>query len=455
MSIGTVENAAEVLCAAHTSRAHSYQRFLAVVFIVSFSLDFKGTAGGSLIQYLMAVVNTGAFALLAVSYRVVLPRRGLGAFLFWGWALFLVTGSIGAVVNAIPFGHYIRIGYPFVLFLEGLLVVWWVGRDSRDAEVLVLAMGIAAVVSVFFTAWWGFHFTGEGLGEIRYQVLSPLIPFVIVTAGYDWFFARRRRLSSIFLLGVTLGLIGISVTRGAVLVVGFVGVVVLLSAFGNSVRSGRFPRPIVHALVWAPVVGLVGFAAFAFLYPDTLSRWVHRSLGAGHTATFWTRVAAVIGQYESLMSTPFGWLTGRGFGSSYPWPTSDFPWILRYLGANAKSSAWFPGEFMWMPFLYYGGFVAGLIAELALLAGAVRAFQFLGTLLRTHSWRNPEARPAWIGVLGCFVFLGMGFTANPFILRLAALFLGLCVGLTVSQRRLLRSVDNTGMSAGLSWREKA
>lgn len=110
------------------------------------------------------------------------------------------------------------------------------------------------------------------------------------------------------------------------------------------------------------------------------------------------------------------------------------------MGAHATGrSAWFPGEFMWMPFLYYGGFIVGSIAALVLLAGAVRAFRLLGALLRTQSWRNPQARPLWVGVLGYVAFLGMGFTANPFILRLAAMFMGLCLGLVVVQGRVAPS----------------
>jgi hypothetical protein len=88
---------------------------------------------------------------------------------------------------------------------------------------------------------------------------------------------------------------------------------------------------------------------------------------------------------------------------------------------------------MWMPFFYYGGLFVGLIAALVLLGGAVRGFRLLATLLKAQSWRIPQVRPLWVGVLGYFAFLGMGFTANPFILRLAALFMGLCLGLILAQ----------------------
>ena len=417
-----------------TQRISQPRRILAVLFVVSFAMDFKGAAGGSPIQLLMAGLNSAAFLLLAVSYRMALPGEGFSAFVFWGWGAFLVTGTLGALVNSTPFAHYIRIVYTFVLFLEGFLVAWWTARDPRDSRMIVSAMMGAAVVSLFFTLWWGFYSTDRSVEQIRYQILSPLIPLLIVVTGYDLIFAHAQKLWSLFLLVITLGIIAISVTRGMVLIAGFVTVLALLAAFSNAVRTARFPRPLVRAVVFGVIVVAVGLAAAVMLNPDVLGRWVHRSFGPAQNVTFWTRAAAIVGQFRALTANPYGWLTGQGLGSSYSWPMADFPWILKFLGPDAIGrSVWFPGEFMWMPFLYYGGFIVGSVATLALLAGAVRAFRLLKILLRTSSWHNPLARPLWVGVLGYLSFLGMGFTANPFIIRLAALFMGLCLGLVAVQ----------------------
>ena len=111
-----------------THRMSRRQTTLAIVFVMSFVFDFKGAAGGSPIQFLMSGLNTAAFLLLASSYRLVLPRVGLGKFVLWGWVVFLVVGTLGAFVNATPIGHYLRIIYTFALFLEGFLVAWWTTR---------------------------------------------------------------------------------------------------------------------------------------------------------------------------------------------------------------------------------------------------------------------------------------------------------------------------------------
>jgi hypothetical protein len=388
----------------------------------------------------MAGLNTAAFLLLAASYRLVLPKGGLAAIVFWVWLAFLQTGTLGAVVNATPFEQYIRVLYPFTLFLMGFLVVWWTARDPRDASIIVSAMIATAIISLFFTLWWGFYFTGVGVDHIRYQVLSPLIPLLMVVAGYDLFFARRKRLWSIFLLSFIVSLIVLSVTRGPVLVGGVVAGLVVLAVLVNALRSGSVPRPTQDAFIWGLCVSVIGLGIATLFYPEVIERWSHRALGAGQNVTFWMRAAAVIGQFDALTESSHGWFMGRGIGSSYPWPLSEFPWILPYIGERVDGPVWFPGEFMWMPFFYYGGFAFGTGAALVLLWGATRGFWWLMSLLRVQSWRIPLFRPLWIGILGYFAFLAMGFSANPFIFRSAALFMGLCLGLIIVQSSPASSV---------------
>ena len=417
-------------------RMNQQQRILAIAFVVSFALDFKGAVGGSFSQFLMSAVNAIAFLLLAMSYRMALPKRGLAAIVFWAWLAFLLIGTLGAFVNSTPFEHYIRVLHPFALFLMGFLVVWWTARDPRDASIIVSAMVAAAIVSLLFTLWWGFHFTGVGLGEIRYQILSPLIPLLIVVAGYDFFLARQRRLWSIVLLSSVIIVIAISVTRGPILAAGLVAGIVVLVVLVDLARSGSVPRSILGGLVWGLCLPAIGILVAVLFYPEVAERWMNRALGESKNVTFWMRAAAVIGQYEALNSSWHGWFIGQGFGSTYPWPISKYPWVLPYVGSEFEFAGWFPGEFMWMPFLYYGGLVFGVAAPVALLWGAMRGIGMLGFLVRDRMWKEPQARPLWIGVLGYLVFLASGFSANPFILRTTALFMGMCMGMIVALGRV-------------------
>lgn len=423
-----------------THRMSRQRRILMLLFVASFALDFRGDAGGSPIQVMMAGLNSVAFLLLALSYRMTLPGKGLAAFVFWGWGIFLLVGTLGAGVNATPAEQYIRVVYPFALFLEGFLVVWWTAKDPRDAGRVVSAMMATAVVSLCYTCWRAFHFMDLMVEEMRTEIASPLIPVIITTAGYDLIFAGRQRLWASLLLAIVFGIIVLSATRGLILIVGFVAGFVMLTALWNCIRTGRFPGPVVRAVVLGGILTSAGSTIAVLFNPDVFGRWEERIFGTINDVSFWTRIAAIVGQFETLMADPMSWWIGEGFGSSYPWPVSIFPWIVRYLAVDTiDRSVWFPGEFMWMPFLFYGGFIIGPVAASVLLAGAARTFRLVSNLMGNQLWRYSEARPLWVGAFGYFAFLGMGFTANPFILRLAALFMGLCLGLVLVQGSLVQS----------------
>lgn len=412
------------------------RRCLAALFVLSFAFDFKGTSGGSVIQFVMAGINSVVFLLLAVNYKAILPKRGVPALAIWSFLLMLVTGSAGALINAVPIGHYIRVIYPFVLFLEGFLVAWWIATNPLGAQRLVGVMAVAAVLSLIFTFWWGLYFTGEGLSKIRYQILSPLIPFLLVMAGYDLFFSSRRIIQATLVLLATLIVTWISVTRGILLIAVFVASIVT-AAWLKAIcsRYAFLPRPFAKAIVSGMSLAAWGALFVLIASPGILQRWMTRSFGVRHDVSFWTRAAAVVGQYQQMANPHWGLILGRGFGNTYPWPLWVFPWIIPYVRDPWTRSAWFPGEFMWMTFLYYGGVVVGGLVIIALILTILRTFRVLSALIASRAWSQPETRPLWIGILGYFAFLGMGFTANPFILRLAALYMGLCLGIALSASR--------------------
>lgn len=407
---------------------------LLVMFVLSFSLDFRGPEGGSAVQYAMATVNSIAFLSIAAKNDFGVPRRGFAAYLFWSWATFLLVGSAGAAVWNVAFSRYIRIIYPFVLFVEGFLVAWWVARRSHGGVELVRWMYLAALTSFVFTVWWGFDFSGRGIQSIRHQILSPTIPFLLVVAGYDLLFASRNRLRSLVVITAVLSVIALSVTRGMLLVVGMVVAGLLAANAFNFLRGEfSFPRPFSRTLTWGAIVGALSALSLVIADPDVIFRWVRRTAGEGSAVTYWTRVAAVAGQWEQLKANPVAWLVGRGFGHSYQYSQSFASFAMPFLSPDRYAAAmWYPGEFMWMSLLYYGGLLSGTIVIFALCWSALRALRALSGLLYHHVWgRSLLARPMWIGVLGLFAFLGMSFTANPLSKRPSALFLGLTLGLTL------------------------
>ncbi len=422
-------------------RLRQQTRILAILFVLSFALDFKGAVGGSSLQFVMAGFNTLTFILIATKYRFRLPVRGGAAVICWGWLLFLVIGSIGALVSGVPVGRYIRVIYPFVLFLEGFLVAWWVAGRSSEELILVDAMNWAAIISFVLTFFWGFYFSGRSVEVIRYQILSPLIPFIIAVAGYDFIFARRHRVRAVLILAVIFGVIAISVTRGMFLVMVMIAISLFAAWFWNLLRGyGSMPRPLLRGLGWGLIVGMLGLGLIMLFSPEVYVRWLHRSLGPARDVTFWTRIAAVVGQGNQLFSAPTALFVGRGFGHSYIYAQLFASVVYPYMSPEVFTAPmWYPGEFMWITPLFYGGMIAGMVGIGVLVYGIIKTFGTLAYLLRKRAWLAVGCRPIWIGILGYYAIMGLSFTSNPMGSRIASMVMGLCLGLAFSTKFYMES----------------
>lgn len=410
------------------------------IFILSFAFDVKGVVGGTAAQYVMAGFNTFAFVLLGLNFRFVLPRRGYPAQVLYVWLAFLVVGSLGAWMSGVSADKYIRIIYPFVLFAEGFLLVWWLAREQRDLRVLVQAMAVSAGVSVIYTLWWGFHFTGDSLGTIRYQIVSPLAVFLLLLAAYDLIFARKRRLTAFLWICVIVTILAISVTRTYVLIIGGVVGLLMLAGICNAVaQCGRIPKRLVSLFAYT-VLGVLLVSVYLVTVPEVASRWDSRVLGPHSSVTYWTRVATVVNEWDQLIAEPSTSVLGAGFGHGFVYSSDYAARILPYVGREVFiKPSWYAAEVMWMSIPFYGGFVLGLTAIVILLRGAQLAFSALLDLLRRHLWNTSHARPFWIGVAVYFAFLFEGLAGDPFVYRAAGLYFGLCLGLVASYRLCRRS----------------
>lgn len=411
-----------------------------ILFILSFSFDFKGAVGGSPLQFCMAGINILAFVVIATIHRYRLPVRGEIAYIFWGWLSFLVVGSLGAFLNEVPNGQYIRTIYPFILFIEGVLVAWWATTSSKNnTMILIKYMTWAAIISFFMTLFWGFYFNSQGINSIRYQILSPLIPFLISVAGYDLFFARQHQTkASITLIGIFI-VISLSVTRGELLMIFIVTIIIFTGCVWNIIRGyTKIPKPLLRALICSFVIVLSALFLSVVFYPDIFIRWISRSLGEHNAVTFWTRVAAVSGQWNQIIKHPSSWFVGRGFGHLYLWSQSIASLSCPAISTKALlTPKWYPGEFMWITPIFYSGFLTGIIAIGIFLYSMLSAYETLVVLLRKHTWLSSDFRPIWIAMLSFFFFLASSFTANPFIVRLSALFMGLSLGLLMGLKKKL------------------
>lgn len=385
---------------------------------------------------LMLAGNLGGFALLALRHGFALPRQGAAAYIVWGWVAFLIFSAFGGYLTDVPSARFLRIGMPFLLFLTGVLVALWACRGQDASHFLIRAMLAGAIISMLFTVFWGFASSGAGIGEVRYRILSPLLAFVTVTAATDFVLLRRFRALRVAILCAVALLISLSVTRGVLLTLVFVAIAFLPLIFIYALVRRRVPRSLLAGVAAIVIGGAGALMALYIFAPELWAQWQTRSLGATRYTGFWTRVAGVDGQIRLLNYFPWGWWSGLGFGTRYPWPQDEYLMIAHFLGPTPSRYTFHAGEFMWFPPIFYAGVFGGGVAIGALLVGTYKALALLIQL-----FANPgdyaRMRPAWLGAVGFLAFIGLGFTANPFINRLSALYMGLCLGLVLAHHRAL------------------
>lgn len=409
-------------------------------FILSFAFDFKGNEGGTIIQYGMAVLNTVSFIVLAALFRFRLPTHGKSSKILAFWLLFIICGSFAAILNQVPINNFIRVIYPFCLFMLGFNVAFWFRRDQKGIELIVSALQWCAIISVMFTVYWGFRFYDVSLDTVRYQILSPVLPFLLIISGYDLLFTVRRKLQSIIFLIFSILLIGLSVTRGMFLVLLSLGLSIFIAYVLNLLKGYiKIPRQIVKVILLILLIVGIGLILEPFISPGLFERWIQRVGGKGYDVTFWLRVAAVVGQIEQLYENSFSWIFGKGFGKPYSFApqfaNKVFPYVRREYFYDAF---WFPGEFMWANLLFYGGILGGFGAIKVIITGYLESIKQLSILLRNNAFSQPGTRYLGVALLSFIAFLGLTFTANPFGSRLASLFIGLLLSVFINQSKLLK-----------------
>lgn len=406
-------------------------KLLFVIFVLSFAFDFKGKVGGSSFQYVMAGTNAVCFLGLLIKYRFSFPYSGLRGFVFLSWVLFIIFGSVVSFDNHVLIGHYSRTVYPFILFAEGLMVAYWAGQDKEYVNLLTESMFWTALIASVFTVWWGFHATELSIERIRYQILSPLLPFLMAVGLYDLFISRSNRVLAVLALVFCGALILISVTRGMFLVLLMLIVGLFVSWFLAGIRNKLvFSKRKVRTLFWTSLFAGSVIVVSVIAVPDLWGRWVYRLFGNYHLVSLWTRVAAVAGQSHEVMADIPSMLLGKGFGHSYHYASEYAPVIGPYWdNANLTVPMWYPGEFMWITPFFYGGIFVGSLVFGVFLMSLVRAVLTMTALIKTGLWSGNDVRAIWVGALGFLAFLGNSFTSNPFIFRQSAMFMGLCMGL--------------------------
>ena len=421
----------------------SYSRLMSVLPYV-FVFDFRGDEGGSTIQFVMAGVSVLLTLYILSRYRFFLPD-GFSKFLFYGLGALLV-GFSSAIFFNVPVNQLIRVSLPFVLFVLSS----WIGANvATDFINLRRFMGTcitAGIVNSFFRYYWGLHYNSLGFDDVRYQILTPIMPFLISYCVVGVLFSRTIPIIPLLLSSWIVILSLLSVTRSLILTAVFGLFISFIYLFRIGARN---PALVPYAKWRLPSVAffalmcVVGGSITAVMRPEVFNDWHERLFESKSTVddidiTYMTRVAEAQGIWDQGISSPVSFIFGRGFGSNYSW-SSDYVEHMRRLSsdlANNMDQYWSGTHTIFTHGFLFGGVLGFLwvvyIYAFPLIRGYIAAIKLKNVF-------DPEyVRVYLIFNVSIFLFLSQSITSNPLGgERISAQFLGLFCGIVVTLSRNL------------------
>lgn len=420
------------------------------LFLIPLAVDFKGAeAGGNVLQYvLVALALTGGIWTLTKTKGL----RAVGAprkLIVGAIALTLAGSLLGFLSNDVPLGNYGRLILAWVMFALGMGVASRLTHRNNH-PMLTRCLLAGGAVSTLFTLAYGLTSADVGLGEIRYQILSPALLMFEALLLHIIIIERRRSIAPIFLIILCVVLQLISVTRSQILAF----LIILLASFW--LRSGSFSKSLHSTLRFSLPLGaalLVTALIAGLVVPELGDRWLARVFDTHEAGeidpTTLSRIAEISDQLDQWGSSFWSVLFGKGYGAEYKWAdiyTRDLSGTFNI--ENLRSTRnFFAGHNYWIHSLFSGGIIFGLPLPIAILFGAIVAIKrahvfnrFIGTTPMNTAFTR--------GTLMTIAFLAYTIGGNPFGPRYSALLFGVSVGIMVTAygllNRQLRSVALQG-----------
>lgn len=423
-------------------------RVLLIAYPFSFALDFKGPGGGSLEQIVMAVSSVAVFLAILITGSLR-ATRGIKLIICSSF-FFSVLGCLTAVYYSVPADQMVRLVFPYWLFTTGV----WAGTVAANS--LELAWGLframvsAGVISLFFRYYYATEVSGLEMDEMRYQVLSPAICSLIAYVCATFCFMRKLNLTAMFIGGVTIVVISLSVTRSFLITFCFtvVGVSLLIMRL-NWDNPGHkiYLRWRKIGLIFVCCGSVIGLAAAYEIRPAVFDAWASRlysdrvNTSSGDDVNLISRVAEAKGIWEEVSETPLKMFFGKGFGNTYHWSDSymaDVRSVSEEIVTTFFVPTWNAAH---SPFTY------------ALLFGGIPAMIWQVWIFAAPLWHGWQ-RLRWLrtiadsrflqiftfNLLSLFLFLSQSLTSNPFGERLSAQYLGLSIGLLLAAEKTSRSL---------------
>ena len=415
---------------------------LLAAFLSVFALDFRGIEdGGIAFQFALLILCVGGWTgFVLLSRRPLLEfleRRNAARLLALLWIWFISLGLLQALVGDVPWERASRIALPHMLFLAAFIAVTIFLRDRNRSGDVLNTLLIAGLVSAFWRLAYALYVHEIPILELRYQGLSPAVSFLLAYGFGGITITRTRRAFGLFVLGLALALIGISLTRSFLISIGFI--VIGWLTLPRDIRA----EPLLHgksdaasrltSVTTAILLGLIGAMTLrSGLLEDWVARLFHTPELTDVDLTLATRYAEIAGQYGKLTNSITNLLAGLGFGADYDWDMPFDETLSTLMSGETSQDLWATGHNAWFYPFFLGGLLGGWIVpwtQLYLL------FRLRGSLNRSSEFRLSQRRTQALLLLIWVAYLGQSFTAYPLGERFGAVTLGALAALVIVNTR--------------------
>jgi hypothetical protein len=346
--------------------------------------------------------------------------------------IYLLLVVVVAFFQDVQIDRFVRVASPYLLLAIG----FGVGRASlSDITVLKLKQHalVASIVATVFTVAYGFISTGDVSGDIRYQILSPMMFVAVPLLTFNIWILRTNLVASAGWLIFILYFIFLSATRSWLLA--YISIVSIGMLLHGYILGGVIKTVSIGALKFLSVAAV--FTAFLLLVsPDSVSRMADRFFSAdsvGFDITTATRLAEIDYQLESWLADANSFLFGKGLGAAYGFGGQNIEYLYSHLGADGVAiDWWFAGHNFWVYSLFSQGIILGLVLP------ALIVFVFISSL------KEIIMKNRWIGHdQESFKFIQMTFLVtssilvstiggNPLGNRMFSLYIGIFLGVAVA-----------------------
>lgn len=425
----------------HTMRRNPYANLWIWLFICPLAMDYKAVSDTSshFAQILLAVPALGAGLLLTLIAPRQIERSGLRTLAWFAIALAVPASLVTQAIQGNPFGQYLRVLLPFVLFQIGFIVACRPWQETR-IEQFEKALFWANVISLAFTFVYGMA-TGGSLGDVRYRIVSVTFLGLQGVLLHEFVIAKRFTPLTLTLFLATIVIELLSVTRS--LLVG-TALLFLLAVWMSAPSLRYLVRAMLRAALAAVVVGAMAVVAASF-FPEVAQHWTQRlffaerATATGKDPTTITRLAEMKDQYDQVTSSPVSLLIGQGYGHEYRYSPSYLPDLRGQMTEKDFYAIheWAAGHNFWVYQFFAGGLLFGIAMPVAILYALYRC------TLTYRRWRMTMPHVPYLPVLGRAILLTAALPAtsiggNPLGPRFSGLVFGVSLGLMVGMHVQLR-----------------